>query len=417
MIRLISPVSKHKSQELLEKRFGKQHSLDALYRSMDKLFPEINSIKQATFKSTKSLFPEGVNLILFDVTTLYLETSSSDELRNYGYSKDHRFNSSQVVLALATNEDGLPVGYELFEGNKAEVKTLVASIDHWNSLFDIGSVCFIGDRAMMSSKNIELLESRGYNYIIAAKIRKLPQQLQEMVLDGSNYKINVIGNAIAWIGEFEYNQQRLIVSYKQKRAIKDAKDRQTIIDKIKKRLGKCTNTDRLITNSGVKKYTISTGSKTEISEDKIAQDSLWDGLHGVITNIKPDPKNDNSKAPAIISKYANLWKIEESFRINKHTLKMRPIFHWKPDRIHSHIAICYMTFSVLRHLQYRVNLTQKISVDRIIETLNDVQASIYRHKRTGDRYRVPGFFSNNARKIYKTFDIPRSLDAQIYFPH
>ena len=73
-----------------------------------------------------------------------------------------------------------------------------------------------------------------------------------------------------------------------------------------------------------------------------------------------------------------------------------------------------MTFSVLRHLQYRVNLTQKISIDEILDELLNVQASIYIHKKTKDRYRVPGSFSNNARKIYKTFNLERSLDATVY---
>jgi hypothetical protein len=109
-----------------------------------------------------------------------------------------------------------------------------------------------------------------------------------------------------------------------------------------------------------------------------------------------------------------LWVIEESFRINKHTLEMRPIFHWAPPRIHTHIAICYMTFSVLRHLQYRINLTQKISIDTVLDELMNVEASIYVHKKTKDRYRVPGCYSNNARKIYKAFELERSLDATIY---
>ena len=95
---------------------------------------------------------------------------------------------------------------------------------------------------------------------------------------------------------------------------------------------------------------------------------------------------------------------------------MRPIFHWKPERIHAHIAMCYMTFAILRHLQYRVSLTQKISPETIIEELMNVQASIHIHKRTKDLYRVPGYFSHIARKIYKTLDITRSEDAEIYLP-
>jgi len=110
----------------------------------------------------------------------------------------------------------------------------------------------------------------------------------------------------------------------------------------------------------------------------VAAAQAWDGLHDIITNILGDSPQ------SLLARYARLWVIEESFRVNKHTLQMRPIFHWVPPRIHAHIAICYMTFSVLRHLQYRVNLTQKISIHEILEELLNVQASIYVHKKTKD---------------------------------
>jgi transposase len=375
---------------------------------MDKLHPQIDNVKKSTFNRMTSLFPHRVNLVLFDVTTLYFETPATDELRARGYGKECRFNTSQVVLALATNEDGLPIGYELFAGNKAEVKTLLESIEHWKTLFNIGSVCFVGDRAMFSDGNLTLLEEKGYNYVIAAKLRKLPGPLTKQILHENNYKATILKNDLAWVGEFEHNKRRLIVSYKKKRAIKDAKDRQKQLDKIKKLIDEKGSTRKLLTNGAIKKYTTSESSTTIIDEDKIAGDALWDGLHGVITNIKTEASEH------IIMRYARLWIIEESFRINKHLLKMRPIFHRKLERIHTHIAICYMTFAVLRHLQYRVQLTQKISPAVIIEELQQVESSIYVHKKTGDLYRVPGKFTNNARKIYKAFSIDRPLDAAIY---
>jgi transposase len=200
-------------------------------------------------------------------------------------------------------------------------------------------------------------------------------------------------------------------SYKSKRAIKDLQDRQRLLDKVQKSIGKQGNPKKLIANQGVKKFvTVSEDATVVLDTNKIAQDAQWDGLHGIITNISDDTPQ------SLIARYAKLWMIEESFRVNKHTLQMRPIFHWVPPRIHAHIAICYMTFSVLRHLQYRINLTQKISIDTILDELMNVQASIYIHKKTKDRYRVPGSYSNNARKIYKSFDLQRSMDAAAYLP-
>ena len=375
--RLVYPCSKRGTQHKLENHFGKVH--------------------------------DKIDLLLFDVTTLYFESVEVDELRNFGYSKDHRFNTTQVVLALATNQDGLPIGYELFEGNKAEVTTLVAAIESWKKLFDIESVCFVGDRAMFTKKNMELLKLHQYQYIIAAKLKQLPEKLQVEIFKEEHYKPTVLNKDFSWIGEFEYEGNRLIVSYKRKRAIKDQQDRQRVLDKVKKRIGKKANPNNLITNQGVKQF-ITRDEKALISldENKIAAAQEWDGLHGIITNIQEDSPQ------SLIARYARLWIIEESFRINKHTLEMRPIFHWVPPRIHAHIAICYMTFSILKQLQYRVNLTQKISIDEILDELLNVQASIHVHKKTKDKYRLPGYFSNKARKIYKTFGIDRSLDATVY---
>lgn len=409
LTRLSNPASKHKSQRILNKQFGKEHDLDAIYRMMDKLFERIDHVKKCTFEQIKSLFPNKVDLVLFDVTTLYFESTETDDLRKFGYSKDCRFNTTQVVLALATNEEGLPIGYELFEGNKAEVKTLVAAIEHWKTLFNIGDVCFVGDRAMFTRDNLSLLELQGYKYIVAAKLRSMSEETQVKILDENNYKPTILKNEFAWINELEHEGRRLVVTYKKQRAIKDNKEREQILNKIKNLIGVKGPTKKLISNNGVKKFTVTDqSSKTTLDEERIAKDALWDGLHGVITNLKKD------SAESIIARYAHLWIIEESFRINKHLLKIRPIFHWKPNRVHAHIAICYMAFSVLRHLQYRVALTQKISPEIIIEELLQVQASIHIHKRTKDLYRVPGYFSNTARKIYKTLGITRSEDASIY---
>lgn len=93
---------------------------------------------------------------------------------------------------------------------------------------------------------------------------------------------------------------------------------------------------------------------------------------------------------------------------------MRPIYHWSPKRIKAHIAICYMSFALLKQIEYRAAITQKISPISIVDNLLSVQASILRHKKTGDLYRLPGSMTNDAAKLYKAFGIKRSIDAQIY---
>lgn len=404
--RLVAPYSKHKLHKILSKKFGKSHDLDTIYRTLDKLHDKIDQVKSITFLKTQSLFPGPVDLAFFDVTTLYFESVTTDELREFGYSKDHRFNTTQVVLALATNQDGLPIGYELFSGNTAEVSTLLQALESWKQSFQIKDVCFVGDRAMFCEKNIKLLEERQYKYVIAAKLKSLPEVIQNNILDPSNYHCLQLRGELAFAAEFDLAGRRLIVTHKQSRADRDQAKRQEILDKITKTLGKESSSKKAITNNGIKKYTTTdTDAKTILDTAKIAADADWDGLHGVISNLKED------SISAIIGRYARLWVIEESFRINKHSLAMRPIYHFKPERIKAHIALCYMSFTTLRHLQYRAGIMTKISIDDVLEELMAVQASIYVHKQTGHKYRVPGAFSQAAGKIYKCLGLTRNLDA------
>jgi transposase len=432
LCRIAHPKSKHATSKILHRYYDKEHDLDAIYRTMDQVYEHIPDIKTAVFVATSGLIPGKIDLLLFDVTTLYFESIDTDELRKFGYSKDFRFNTTQVVLALASNSDGLPIGYELFEGNKAEVKTLLASIDSWQKLFAIDQVCFIGDRAMFSEDNLAALEARGYQYIVAAKLRNMHELMIQKIQTRDFYQTYETTEDHGLIGEFNYESQdldaaknlkpqsqlkykklieqnknrRIIASYSVARAQCDRKKRETMLDKISRQLSRSNDCKKLVSNGGIKKYVSGTGKTSMyIDEEKVADDELWDGLHGVITNI------DHGQPLEILQRYRSLVKIEECFRINKTTLKMRPIYHYKPDRIKAHVAICYMAFAVLRQLEYRTRLVKKVSIDSIIEELCSVQSSIYVHKITRDRYRVPGKFSNEARKIYTALAIHRREDA------
>jgi transposase len=407
--RIGAPCSKRKLSTLLELKFDKDYELDRIYRMMDKLVPKIELVKLRVFEATKTLLPEPINLMLFDVTTLYFESEDTDDLRAFGYSKDCKFNNTQLVLALATNTDGLPIGYELFKGNTAEVSTLLFSLEKWKQNLSIKDVCFVGDRAMFSEANLDLMDKHGYKYVVAAKMRNMKSVITKEILNEANYKSAEFGSEVGLIAEFKYQNRRLISGYKHSRSMRDAKIRQRILDKIEKSLSKDKKTLQLPSNRGVRKYTTSLArSQVILDQAKVDADKAWDGIHGVITNI-------TDQSPLEVLKcYSRLWAIEESFRINKYNLKMRPIYHWKQRRIESHIAICYMSFAILRHLQYRVKLTQKLSVESIMEELMNVQASIYVHESTGHQYRVPGSMSHKASKIYRALGLRRSLHAEAY---
>ena len=121
---------------------------------------------------------------------------------------------------------------------------------------------------------------------------------------------------------------------------------------------------------------------------------MWDGLHGIITNSDLSPQE-------ALRQYRGLWQVEESFRINKHDLKIRPIFHWTPSRIKAHLALSFMSFACVRHLEYRISLQyKKMSSDAIRNSLIRIQASILKD-RDSNRYVVPSKPDQDAIKIYQ----------------
>lgn len=404
--RLLEPSSKRRLSQISENYFEKEIPVDRIYRMMDKLIDASDVVENKVFFATEKAVGGKISLVLFDVTTLSFETMNEDELRAFGFSKDFKFNTTQVVLALATTKEGLPVGYRLFAGNTAESKTLIESINAWRKHIPIEDVTVVGDRAMMSEANLSALESAGFYYVVAFPLRKLSKKEQAPVLDINSYTPINSDNEISRYKIIEKEKRRIISTYSEKRANKDRKDRERFVKKLEKKLATCKEVKRLVNNKGYLKYTEISGKSTaKIDETKILRDAQWDGLHGVITN-KPIIGCE------IYEEYRRLWVIEESFRINKHNLKMRPIYHFTPNRIQAHILLCYMVFTLIRHLQYQLKKSdESMSVGRIVEALRNVQASILRDTDDGSRYKMLSALSEDAKIIYKIFGLERGFST------
>ncbi len=221
--------------------------------------------------------------------------------------------------------------------------------------------------------------------------------MKEKILNRNLYQSHGEGYEIA---EFDYeDKKRLIVSYKEDRAVKDKKDRARSLTKLKKKLEKTRSQKSYLSNYGYKKYLRIEGkSQIVLDEPKILEESRWDGLHGVITNIK------DSQAFELLEYYGNLWTVEESFRITKHDLKVRPVFHWTPSRVKAHIAIVFTSYSLVRYMGYRVKLQyKKMSPERIRHILIKVQTSILYDTKKQIRYGLPSKITQDSRKIYSIF--------------
>src|SRR5271154_946013 len=189
---------------------------------MDDLIEQEDQIKRAIFETTKNLTPkQSIDLLFFDVTTLYFESQKADELRNFGYGKDGKKGEVQVMLALATTSSGLPIGYTLFPGNTGEVDTLLKSLDDWKRIFTIGEVTVVADRAMMSEDNLKKMEGAQLNYVVAAKLKSLPAKLKQEILSRKHEVSIEVNKEPMQVQEYQYKGRRLIVSFNESRARKD----------------------------------------------------------------------------------------------------------------------------------------------------------------------------------------------------
>lgn len=389
--RISNPASKRQTSENLLKDFGVSMSAKSIYDLMDELDEaKRGEIQKIAYKAVNTLFPAGIKVMFYDCTTLYFESFEQDDLKKYGFSKDGKFNQAQVVVALLVTDYGLPIGYKVYPGNKYEGSTVADAIDQISEEYKVSEVFFVADSGMLNKSNLDLLTKRGIKYIVGARLKGMKKEVKNEIEkisreNGATLDLEIEGN------------NRLIVDYKENRAYKDREDRRKGIEKLKTRLDQSTNPGSLISNFGYKNYIkVSDGTTIELDEEKIEQAEKWDGLHGIITNDKQITAKD------ALAQYANLWQIEECFRVSKTDLKIRPIYHWTPERIHAHIAICFMALVCVKIFMHRVATQYKpMSSARITKELSSIQATILKDITTNRRYVLPTPISTDARKLYK----------------
>lgn len=409
--RLANPASKLRTAALLEEDYAIKLPVEKIYRTLDRLYAREDEVKGLVGNATRSLFGERVEALFFDVTTLAFESVAPDGLREFGYSKDGKFKETQVTLALVTTTAGLPLTYRLFPGNMYEGHTLTAMVAEIRKQYEVERVLLVADRAMFSDANLDYMDKAGLRYIVAARLRRLPKEMRGRILTDDDFAAAAVGDELAWVKEYAHGERRLVVSYSPSRAKKDAADRQRLVERLLKKVtGGKVRLSAVIPNHGTKKFLKVTGGEAVVDEGRIAEDARWDGIHGVITN------EDELSAVETLSRYRGLWRIEETFRLTKHDLKTRPIYHWTPARIQAHILLCFVALSVAKQALYRLSVTNRpMSFERLRNELLHVQSSLMVDRSTGRRYLVPSHVTVPVKEIYHAFglkrsEVPRRLD-------
>lgn len=348
--RLAFPLSKLKTSEYLYRYQGASIDVNKIYRFLDKLNDDLKEqVQQIAFTHAKKTLGGNIDVVFYDMTTLYFEAADEDDLRKTGFSKDGKHSNPQIFIGLLVGLEGYAIGYDIFVGNTYEGHTLIPFLKKIQAKFDLDKPVVIADSGLLSHDNLIALEKEGYHYILGARIKNEDKATQEMITqwqyqDGEfntiEKKVHLKEN-----GQTEIRNRRLLVHYSSQRAKKDAYNREKGIKRLEKRIKSGKLTKANINNRGYNKYLDMEGEvNIKIDYEKYEADSVWDGLKGYITNSK-------LSAEEILENYSNLWHIEKAFRMSKTDLRIRPIYHRLQKRIEAHICIAFTAYTVYKELE------------------------------------------------------------------
>jgi transposase len=375
--RLQDPCSKrstyfNQAEYLGIKTVGLQH----LYRTLDKLADYNKLIQKQIFQTGRDLFNQRLDVVFYDVTTLYFdsEVENEEELRQKGFSKDGKIGKTQILFCMLIDQDKQPIGYKVFKGDTFEGHTFEHAIKDLKNEYQIDKVIVVADRGMLSAANLEVTVTNGYEFIVGERLRKLPREIQDPLLDIKNYTAtwtyeNSEGEEVTVRYCTVACQGRTIIgTFSAKRAEKDVHDREVKLKTAEKLL---KNPSLVAKKAG--RFFLKKEGETiyELDKQKIERDKRFDGFLAIATN------NTTLDVNIILEQYKQLYRIEHTFRTFKSHLETRPMFHWTDKRIEGHLCLCYLSYTLLNYTLLKLERAGvKTTEAQLRKTLERMQVSL-----------------------------------------
>jgi transposase len=372
LCRLVYPGSKLKTVEYFKRHLNLDISVYSIYRFLDELHSNLKQrIEKITFEHTRKILAGKIGVVFYDMTTLYFEASEEDDFRITGYSKDGKHQQPQIIIGLLVGRYGYPIGYEIFEGNTSETKTLIPVLESFQKKFELKKPIVIADAALLSQKNINALIAEGYQYILGGRLKNESDEIKSKILSMDIRE----GHPV----HLQHPNGMLIVTYSVKRAHNDRENRRKGLQRLEKRVNSGKLSKKHINNRGYNKYLKLIGDvKIAIDYEKYHADSSWDGLKGYITNTTSLTKEQ------VINNYQQLWQVEKAFRISKTDLRIRPVYHRIKHRIEAHLCICFAAYAVYKELE-RLLAKNKIAMspEKAINEIKEIRQLQYTLPKSG----------------------------------
>ena len=330
---------------------------DDIYTAMDQLNGQWVRLEKQLFQQA---FPQSVRLVLYDLTSVYFEGAGPAHLAQYGHSRDHRGDRPQIILAVATDTEGLPIHLSILRGNRNDTQTLQGLLHTLRRRFDIREATFVFDGGMSSQVNLEALCEAKLGFVT----RLSAPTLQSLIAELPTEQQMELGDRKKLL-EITHQDKRYVIAGGPWREQRDLERRQCRLDKASaelKRLAavprKKVDAQKLASQVGRtlqrlkahKYFTYHVDAQGQIQwerkEELIAAEAQQDGWYLLHTN-EPVEKCSTQQ---VLAHYKGLLDIEEAFGELKSYMEVRPIFHWRPDRVINHVRLCFLSYWISARL-------------------------------------------------------------------
>lgn len=370
-----------------------------LLRAMDALIENRGKLEDAFSGLMRPLIDTELSVVFYDLTTIRIhgETEMEGEIRRFGYSKDVDGVARQFVLGVIQTADGLPLAFEVFEGNVSETTTLLPMVERCLARYPIRRVVLVADRGLLSLDNLEALES----------VRLSSGAPLEYILAVPAMRYSDFAERIASLGfaadepsvrECRHDARRLVVAHDPQMARIKRERRQARLDELmafgdqlaekldRQESGSSSRGRRASDRGAYARFTrrvleekLSRYVTADLEADRftfdlnqpaLAKAELLDGKLVLLTNV---PTTDID-AQGIVDRYKSLADIERGFRVLKSDIEIAPVYHRLPDRIRAHAFICFLALAINRVLRLRVKATHTAtSVMHALDQLRSIQ--------------------------------------------
>lgn len=418
--RILNPDSKNSTHRLMKNLYNMntEFSLAQIYRSLTCFSKLNNQIQKQIDTAVKSLVGRNTEEVFYDSTNYYFQKDYEDPddyveldeavtdsklkkkegiidiidennvlhqykkvsgLRKRGVSKEHAVDPI-VQFGLLMDSSGIPISMQIFPGNTSDCKTLLPVLSSVKEEFGVNRVIVVADKGMNTSENIDAVCSRGDGYMFSQILRgKKGRRYADRLFDEDRYTV-VNEDYKYQLFEEEYGgtdagghkvmrKRKVLLYYNGEAARREKKKRAEKIFKAERSLGNNAYSithgyDRYLKSDHIVKATGEIANKEVVSlnTDKIKKDAEYDGFFAIVTS---ELQFDEKKIREV---YHGLWRIEESFRITKSDLEVRPVFVRTKEHIEGHFIICFAALAILRILQKKMNYS--VSVERIVRALH-----------------------------------------------